>query len=78
MKLGNKINLILILFFFPLNFLIAEDKITTAPLINVEQIAPSFEVPEEEYKNISSDKNLKKKKKNHFFKIGSSNFNRSR
>jgi hypothetical protein len=62
MKLGNKINLILILFFFPLNFLIAEDKITTAPLINVEQIAPSFEALEEEYENISSDKDLKEKK----------------
>ena len=43
MKLGNKINLILILFFFPLNSLIAEDKITTAPFINVDQIAPSSE-----------------------------------
>ena len=78
MKLGNKINLILILFFFPSNFLIAEDKITTAPLINVEQIAPSFEVVEEENENISSDKNLKEKRKYHFFKIGSSNFNWSR
>ena len=63
MKLGNKINLILILFFFPLNFLISEDKITTAPLINMEQIAPSFEALEEEYENISSDEKLKKKKK---------------
>ena len=62
MKLGNKINLILILFFFPLNFSISEDKITTAPLINVEQIAPSFEALEEEYENISSDKDLKEKK----------------
>ena len=78
MKLGNKINLILILFFFPLNFLISEDKITTAPLINMEQIAPSFEALEEEYENISSDEKLKEKKKNHFFKISSSNFNWSR
>ena len=29
----------------------------------MEQIAPSFEAPEEEYDNISSDKNLKEKKK---------------
>ena len=62
MKLGNKINLILILFFPLLNSLIAEDKITTAPLINVEQIAPSFEALEEEYENISSDRNFKAKK----------------
>ena len=52
MKLGNKINLILILFFFPFNFLIAEDKITTAHLINEKQTAPSFEALEEEYENM--------------------------
>ena len=37
MKLGNKLYLILFYFFF-LKFFIAEEKITTTPLINIEEI----------------------------------------
>jgi hypothetical protein len=48
MKLGNKIIKIFILFFFLLNISFAEDKISSTPLINVEQIIPSFEEPVEE------------------------------
>tara|TARA_X000001036_G_scaffold416451_1_gene433505 strand:- start:42 stop:539 length:498 start_codon:yes stop_codon:yes gene_type:complete len=60
MKLGNKF--FFIIFFFYLNSLIAEEKITTTPLINVEEITPSFEELEEESENVSSNQNLKEKK----------------
>ena len=43
MKLGNKFYLIIIFFFIFLIFLYAEEKITTNPLINVDDIKPSFE-----------------------------------
>jgi len=62
MKLGNRINQIIILFFLILNFSNADDKITTAPLINLEKIKPSFEELVNENENISLDQNLKKKK----------------
>ena len=61
MKLGNKF--FFIIFFFYLNSLVAEEKITTTPLINVEEITPSFEELEEESENVSSNQNLKEKKK---------------
>ena len=63
MKLGNKIIKIFTLFFFLLNISFAEDKILSTPLINVEQIIPSFEEPVEENENISINQNLKEKKK---------------
>ena len=63
MKLGNRIYLILILFFFSLNFSIAEEKIISTPLINVEEIKPSFEELDEESENLSLNQNLKEKKK---------------
>ena len=62
MKLGNKVILILILSFSPIDLLITEEKITSTPLINVEQITPSFEELQEENENISLNQNLKEKK----------------
>ena len=62
MKLGNRVILIFILFFFSLNFLNSEEKITTTPLINVEKITPSFEEIIEENENIYSNQSLKEKK----------------
>ncbi len=62
MKLGNRIILILILSFFSAKVSLAEDKILSTPLINVEEIAPSFEELEEDNENISNNKNLKEKK----------------
>ena len=44
MKLGNKIYLILLAQLILFNSLSAEQKITTSPLINIEEIKPSFEV----------------------------------
>ena len=60
MKLGNKFIFILFLFYF--NLLIAEEKIITSPLINIEEITPSFDELDEENENILSNQNLKEKK----------------
>ena len=68
MKLGNRVVLIFILFFFSLNFLNSEEKITTTPLINVEKITPSFEEIIEENENIYSNQSLKEKKNNTLLK----------
>ncbi len=62
MKLGNSIYLILIFALISFNFLIAEEKIVTTPLINIEQIKPSFEESDEDNKSSFSQQNLKKKK----------------
>ena len=62
MKLGNNIYQIIILIFIFSNYLYANDKITTTPLINIEKIKPSFEELIDENENISLDKNLKEKK----------------
>ena len=61
MKPGNRIYLFFILLFLCSN-LLAEDKITSTPLINVEEIKPSFEELEEENENISYNQDLKEKK----------------
>ena len=61
MKLGNKFFLFLILFFYYLSA-VAEEKITTTPLINVDQIKPSFEELLDENENITSNQDLKEKK----------------
>ena len=42
--------------------LIADEKITSTPLINIDKITPSFEVTEEESENISTKQNIKEKK----------------
>ena len=43
MKLGNRINLILLLYFFTFNYSFSENKISSTPLLNVDEIKPSFE-----------------------------------
>ena len=62
MKLGNKINFILVFFFLSSNFLIADDKITTSPLINMKEIKPSFEELNMDTEETFSKQNLKEKK----------------
>lgn len=62
MKLGNKIILVISICVFFSNFSSAEQKITTTPLINIDQIKPSFESFDEKNENISSNKNLKEKR----------------
>lgn len=62
MRLGNKIYIIIALFFLvEFNSADAEDKIVTSPLINIDQIKPSFEELVEDNENISTTKDLKKK-----------------
>ncbi len=62
MILGNRIFLILVFLIISKNYLIAEDKIITSPLINIEKIKPSFETLEEESENTSTKQDLKAKK----------------
>ena len=64
MKLGNRLCFAIIIYFIMSNFTLAEEKIVTTPLINVEKIKPSFEEPEQETDEISSNKKLKEKKSN--------------
>ena len=61
MKPGNKFFFIIILLFCS-SLSIAEDKITTSPLINIEKIKPSFEDSDEENENLYSKLKLKEKK----------------
>ncbi len=61
MKLGNNFIIYLIITFFYTN-LLAENRITTSPLLNIDEIKPSFE---EEEKNLNYDNknDIKIKKK---------------
>ena len=61
MKLGNKVFLILLFYIFFSNLLYSEEKISTTPLINIDQIKPSFDELDEN-ENLSSNKSLKEKK----------------
>ena len=63
MKLG-KISLIFILFFFNIfNILFAEDKITTVPLINLENLEASYENIDTKEQNTLDEANLPLKEK---------------
>ena len=62
-KLGNKLIIFLISFIFSFNLSFADDKIISSPLINLEKIKPSFEEPNEENENSTTNQNLKEKKK---------------
>ena len=53
MKLGNKIILILFLGMISIKLSFAEQKITTSPLINIDDIKPSFEEVEEKNENLN-------------------------
>ena len=61
MKRGNKIYFFLILLIFNLNFIKADEKIMTSPLINLEKIKPSFETSDIENENLSTGQDLKEK-----------------
>ena len=64
MKLGNKIYFILIFIFISLETLIAEEKIVTTPLVNIEKIKPSVEDLDEDNQINISQQNIKERKKN--------------
>ena len=63
MKLGSKL-FFLFLLTNSISYLIAEEKIVTTPLINVDEIKPSFENLDEINDNIISNKKLKEKEIN--------------
>ena len=57
MKLGKFKILIFILFFFKTSLIIAEDKIESIPLINLEDLSPTFEEEKSELEK-QDDKNV--------------------
>ena len=61
MKLGSKIYLIFFSLLMVSNLSFADEKITTTPLINIDEIKPSFEELNDN-ENISSQIKLKEKK----------------
>ena len=61
MRPGNKYFIILMVFLIFPNYVFAEQKITTSPLLNIDKIKPSFEEFEEENEKISTYQNLKEK-----------------
>ena len=61
MKLGNKTIFLLGLIFFNLS-LIAEEKIVTSPLINLDELKPSFEEIDNSSETLSNREKLKNKK----------------
>ena len=65
MNRGNKLILFLFINFFFINSsLISEDRIISTPLINLDEIKPSFENQDLDNDNIILKSNLKNKKKN--------------
>ena len=62
MKPGNKFTFQIILFIFSINNIFAQDQITTSPLINLDQIEPSFEETNEKKEDFKKSKILKTKK----------------
>ena len=61
MKLGSKL-FFLFLLINSISYLIAEENIVTTPLINVDEIKPSYENLDESNESITSNKKLKEKK----------------
>ena len=62
MKLGNKIFIILSLALFFSKISLAEQKISTTTLLNIDEIKPSFEELDEKLENTSNNRSLKEKK----------------
>ena len=64
MRLGkNRFILSILLFFFCISKSISEDKISTSPLINLNELKPSFEEEDDSTNEISSNDSIKNKKK---------------
>ena len=61
MILGTKYNLLLIIFLIFSFSISANEKIVTSPLINLDQIKPSYESLDPKEENLSNNKDLKKK-----------------
>ena len=61
--LGTKFNIFSILFLVFSFSVLANEKIVTTPLINLDQIKPSYETPDLKEENLGNNRNLKKKLK---------------
>ena len=61
--LGTKFNIFSILFLVFSFSVLANEKIVTTPLINLDQIKPSYETPDLKEENLGNNRNLKKKTK---------------
>jgi len=62
MKLGNKILLIVFLFYYPGSISYSEESITSSPLLNIDKIKPSFENLDEDSDKTYINQDLKEKK----------------
>tara|TARA_B100001248_G_C27347014_1_gene439267 strand:- start:406 stop:909 length:504 start_codon:yes stop_codon:yes gene_type:complete len=62
MKLGNKFLLPLLIILNSITISLADEKISSTPLINIQDIKPSFEDSDEDSENVTSVQNLKEKK----------------
>ena len=62
MKLGNKVFILIVPLLFFKNITYAEDKIISTPLINIDEIKPSFEESDDDNESTTSNQNLKEKK----------------
>ena len=62
MKLGNKVFSIIIFGMISIEISFAEQKITTSPLINIDDLKPSFEEQDTNSDSIKSSQSLKEKK----------------
>ena len=62
MKLGNKILSIFFLAMISIEILFSEQKVTLSPLINIDDIKPSYEELDEKNDSINSRKSIKEKK----------------
>jgi len=60
-KLGNKFFLIILFGMISFKISFAEQKVTLSPLINIDNIKPSFEESDEKNENTNYRKNLKEK-----------------
>ena len=63
MKLGNQIKFLTFFIFANFQIMNAEEKITSSPLYNLNEIKPSFEELDGSNENLKSEKNIKNKKK---------------
>ena len=65
MKHGNslKITYFFLIFFFS-NLILAEEKILSSPLINLDQIQPSFEVSDDDNESFNTSNQIREKKDN--------------
>ena len=63
MRHGNSIKYFLTIFFiFFQSNLFTEDKISSTPLLNIDEIQPSFEITDEKNENVYKDNKIREKK----------------